>query len=281
MHSAFRDTLRETLQQNHVAPRNDLETRLALMWTRHFSLEQIGVKDSFFDLGGSSLLAMKLLAEIREAFGVEIPPARMFEAQTIEAMAAMIRTQSGDSTAREAVPHGIVSLRSGGNGSPLFCVHPTGGDITCYRDLSRYLEAHGSVYGIQDIYSSHDAERSIEELAELYTELVRTLQARGPYQLCGWSMGGLLALEMASQLERQGEEVGWVGLIDTCSSMAALRQCLRMSITPGALGKIRFVAAGRRDRCVHGGTRDLFRRVQGQDRRRRRVGVFVCQPEQD
>jgi thioesterase domain-containing protein len=71
------------------------------------------------------------------------------------------------------------------------------------------------VYGIQDVYSSHDAELSIEELAKLYTESVRTLQARGPYQLCGWSIGGLLALEMASQLERQGEEVAWVGLIDT------------------------------------------------------------------
>ena len=215
MYSTFRDALRETLQQKHVAPRDDLETRLALMWSRHFSLEQIGVRDSFFDLGGSSLLAMTLLVEIRETFGVEIPPARMFEAQTIEAMAAMIRSQSGDSTAHEAVPRGIVSLRSGGNDSPLFCVHPTGGDVTCYRDLSRYLETRGFVYGIQDVYSRHDAELSIEELAELYTGLVRTLQARGPYQLCGWSMGGLLALEMASQLERHGEEVAWVGLIDT------------------------------------------------------------------
>jgi acyl-coenzyme A synthetase/AMP-(fatty) acid ligase/thioesterase domain-containing protein/acyl carrier protein len=215
MYSAFRDGLRETLEQNYVAPRNDLEARLAAMWARLFSLEQIGIKDSFFDLGGSSLLAMRLLAETREAFGIEIQPGRMFEAHTIEAMAAMIRAHAGDRRDGTAASHGIVALRPGGKGGSLFCVHPTGGDITCYGELSRCLEARTSVYGLQDIHSSEDAELSIEQLAELHMEAVRTVQAHGPYQLCGWSMGGLVAFEMAAQLERQGEEVAWVGLIDT------------------------------------------------------------------
>jgi acyl-coenzyme A synthetase/AMP-(fatty) acid ligase/thioesterase domain-containing protein/acyl carrier protein len=213
MYSAFRDTLRETLQESYVAPRNDLETRLALMWARHFCIERIGVKDSFFDLGGSSLLAMRLLAEIREDFGIEIHPGRLVEAQTIEALAAVIH--SGDPRAGTGATQGIVALRPGGEGAPLFCVHPTGGDITCYGELSRHLEPRCPVYGIQHIHSSQDAELSIEQLAELHTKAVRTIQARGPYQLCGWSMGGLLALEMASQLEEQGEEVAWIGLIDT------------------------------------------------------------------
>lgn len=213
MYSAFRDALRETLQRNYVEPRNDLETRLALMWSRHFAIERIGVKDSFFDLGGGSLLAMRLLVEIREVFGVEIHPGRIFEAHTIEAMAAMIH--SGDPQAATAGAQGIVALRPGGDGGPLFCVHPTGGDITCYGELSRHLERRCSVYGIQDIHSSRDAELSIEQLAELHTKAVRTVQAHGPYQLCGWSMGGLVAFEMAVQLERDGEEVAWVGLIDT------------------------------------------------------------------
>src|SRR5262249_23036704 len=106
---------------------------------------------------------------------------------------------------------------AGGASPPLFCVHPIGGEVLCYRDLARALGAQRPVYALQapGVDGRSAPLQSVEEMAAHYLTAMRTVQAHGPYFVGGWSVGGLVAFEMARQLEIEGEEVGLLALIDS------------------------------------------------------------------
>jgi len=173
-----------------LAPRDEMELRLVRLWEDLLDVRPVGVRDDFFALGGHSLLALRLMGGIERLFGRRIPLSALLEAPTIESMAGLLRQET--SAPRSLV----VPIRTGGSGPPLFLVHPVGGNVLCYLPLARLDRP---VYAIQSPSPGSLPEWTVESLATLYLEAIREIQPAGPYLLGGWSMGGVVAFEMARQ----------------------------------------------------------------------------------
>jgi thioesterase domain-containing protein/aryl carrier-like protein len=197
-----------------VPPRTPLEEEIAGVWGQVLGVERLGVTDSFFDLGGNSLLAVRLLARIRRRLGRDLPLASLFAGPTIGHQAALIERREAPAPADGS----LVPLRTTGSRRPLFLVHPVGGSVFCYTDLVRALGPDQPVYGLQ---ASDAAPASLEEMAARYLDALRTVQPAGPYRLGGWSMGGLVAFEMARQLAARGEEVEQLAVLDVSTTARA------------------------------------------------------------
>ena len=207
------DQSRPDLAASFLAPRDPLEQQLAKLWEIIFNLERVGVRDNFFDLGGHSLLAVRLFAQIKKLTGKDLPLVTLFQAPTIEQLAAILRQQGWESPWASLVP-----IKAGGSKPPFYCVHGVGGNILEYLDLAKYLDADQPFYGLQAI--GLDGKRpieqlSVEQMAARYIEEVRAFQPRGPYYLGGSSFGGTVAFEMAQQLRAAGEDVALLALFDT------------------------------------------------------------------
>jgi thioesterase domain-containing protein/acyl carrier protein len=198
--------------ENHVAPRNTTEMILEGIWAELLGLAQVGVRSNFFDLGGHSLSAIKLVGRIKEAFGQSLPAAMVFERPTIEDMASYLHQHNAVDRHQLLVP-----IQPRGGKRPLFCIHPAGGNVFCYAPLAARLGIEQPVYAIQSpaLISDRDDARSIKAMADIYIEAIRQIQPEGPYMLAGWSMGGVVAFEMSRQLRLRGERVAPVALIDS------------------------------------------------------------------
>ncbi|HJQ35265.1 MAG TPA: amino acid adenylation domain-containing protein, partial [Pyrinomonadaceae bacterium] len=195
-----------------VAPRDWTELQLAQVWEETLGVAPVGVSDSFFDLGGHSLMAVRMMARARQRLGRPLPLAALFEEPTVRHLARIARTQVGAGREPSLVP-----LRRGGDGPPLFLVHPVGGRVFCYVELARHLEPGRTLYGLQSQLTEdgRPAHARVEAMAASYLEEVRAVQRGGPYSLGGWSMGGVVAFEMTRQLRARGEEVRMLALIDS------------------------------------------------------------------
>ncbi|HET7229038.1 MAG TPA: amino acid adenylation domain-containing protein [Longimicrobium sp.] len=199
-----------------AAPADEVETELARIWEEVLGFDGIGPEDDFFALGGNSLMALRLFAQVNRALGCELPVATLFTGATVRHMAGAVRAQ------RRAAPASaspLVALRDEGTLPPLFCVHPAGRDVIGYAQLVRHLDAGRPVIGIRDV--GDDLARPIPTVAAEHVRALRQRQPEGPYHLVGWSFGGYVAWEMAAQLEAEGERVAFVGLLDTMSPLLA------------------------------------------------------------
>ncbi len=196
-------------------PRDAVELRLVQLWQQTLDLYPIGITDNFFELGGHSLLAVRLASEIQAWSGREIPLATLFQHATVEQLAHLLRQQSL-AAAGPTNNHSLVCLRHAGSQPPFFCVHPGGGHVLPYLDLARGLDADRPFYGLQSVGLSSEAEplTDISEMASRYLAEIKTVQPTGPYYLGGWSMGGMVAFEMARQLQANNETVALLALID-------------------------------------------------------------------
>ena len=203
--------------QNMIAPRDVYELRLAQVWEEILNDHSIGVTDNFFDIGGHSLLAVRLVSRISALFNRELPVAAVFQYPTIEQLASLLRQ-----TASGGTQSPVVAIRPYGTRTPLFLVHPAGGNAMCYYELAQQLAADRPVYGLQDPGFDDPAApaRTIEQMAELYLRAIRTAQPKGPYVLAGWSTGGPVAFEMAIQLTRAADAVPAVILLDSPAPLA-------------------------------------------------------------
>ena len=198
----------------YLAPRTDDEKLLAAIWSDLFGIERVGLRDNFFALGGDSLIAAQLIAELSARSGAELPLGAMFEDATLESLAEQLG-RARDGHARQS--HSLAELLPirAGDGAPLFCVHPVSGLAWGYTSLIRYVDADRPIYGLQSFGA--DARPDIRTLADLaahYLDLIASVQPRGPYHLLGFSFGGLVAHEMARQLEHRSGPVAFLGLLD-------------------------------------------------------------------
>jgi thioesterase domain-containing protein/acyl carrier protein len=195
-----------------LMPRDEIEHGLAEIWKEILGENHIGVRDSFFDRGGHSLLAARLFMRIQETFGASLPVATLFHEPTIEHLAKQLRH-------RHPVPNSCLEpLNSGGTRPPLFM----GGSNPRYMEISRRLGADQPAYKM-DLYAL--AERrvtaglepytSLEEYAAEFLREIRSIQPTGPYFLSGGCDGGILSLEIAHQIQASGEQVGSLVLWET------------------------------------------------------------------
>jgi amino acid adenylation domain-containing protein len=196
---------------NFVSPRNILEQQLAQIWSDILGIHPIGVQDNFFDKGGHSLLAVCLMAKIQQQFGKKLPLATILDGATIEHQAVLLQKHSDCQTWSS-----LVTIQPVGNRTPLFCVHPIGGNVLCYADLARHLGREQPFYGLQSLGLNEKQAplTRIEDMAFHYIQSLQSIQPQGPYQIGGWSFGGVVAFEMAQQLYQQGHEVALLALID-------------------------------------------------------------------
>ena len=200
---------RQDLGRDYLAPRDPLELQLVGIWEELLGIFPIGARDDFFELGGHSLLAVQLIARVQRTFDRCLPTAAVLQHPTIEGLAGLLR--EGAVPARRRA---LVEMTTNGT-KALFCVHPIGGDVLCYAHLARHLAGERAVHGLQ--VPDRDGEApwaTIEEMARHYVGCLRETQPAGPYALAGWSMGGVVAFEMARQLESAGAEVELLALID-------------------------------------------------------------------
>jgi amino acid adenylation domain-containing protein len=196
--------------------RTPVEETLCDIWRQVLKLAFVGVHDDFFQLGGHSLLIAQVISRIKTAFAIEMPLSALFEAPTVAKMAKYLAARSRHEERPPSSPI-LVGIQPQGSRTPFFCVHPVGGQVISYGELSQELGQDQPFYGLQspppDFFL--ESSPSIEQMAALYNREIRSVQPVGPYLLSGWSMGGLVAWEMAQQLIKEGEAIGLLALIDT------------------------------------------------------------------
>ncbi len=203
-----------------VEPRDVFELELVRIWQEVLGAPHVSVRDNFFEAGGHSLLAVRLMAQVRQRFGKELPLSILFQGGTVEEMAERLRE---DASPDAGAASSLVPIQPAGTRPPLFCVHPAGGDVLCFAALARHLGPDQPFYGFQSRGLSGGGEplTRIEDMASYYIGEMRRVQPRGPYRLGGWSLGGVIAFEMARQLREQGDEVALLAILDSVPDLTA------------------------------------------------------------
>ncbi|QBF47468.1 thioesterase domain-containing protein [Janibacter limosus] len=194
-----------------AAPRDSVEMELVAIWAQVLAVDEVGIHDNFFDLGGHSLLALQLVSRIRRALSVDLQADELLAAGTVAEMAPLVRGTRGASRT-----HPLVRLRPG-DGRPLAAFPPVSGTLGLYGPFSRRLDPSWDVWGVQSI-GLLPGEEPMEDLGEIATRAIAALdsvQRTAAWNLVGYSMGGLLAIEVARQLIGRGDEIGQVFLLDT------------------------------------------------------------------
>ncbi|HEY9699474.1 MAG TPA: amino acid adenylation domain-containing protein [Trichocoleus sp.] len=219
--AALRKTAHSLPVQPFMPPRTPTEKKLARIWMQLLEREQISLQDHFFEQGGDSLLAAQLIEQIQQQFQQNFPLSTLFMAPTIAQFAALIDQSHSQQAALSWSP--LVPLKASRSERSFFCVHPVFGVVLPYTELARQLNPDQPFYGIQPfgLSSNHSAHRSIPDMAAAYIQAIQTVQPESPYLLGGWSFGGLVAFEMAQQLQQAGHEVALLAIFDTIAPIPA------------------------------------------------------------
>jgi acetoacetyl-CoA synthetase len=207
------------------------EARVIELWEAILGIP-VARDDNFFDLGATSLTAVRLLQAIHDRIGIELPPAVLVVAQTPAQLAALI---DGPPDSRSPI---LVPLRAGTADRPLFLVHALGGDVLHLRPLALALDTNRPVHGLQarGLDPRFEPHTTVEEMAASYVQVIRATQASGPVALAGYSLGGLVAFEMARVLQASGTPVDTLALIDSdlhVSCLSPLGRARFRSQAPG------------------------------------------------
>lgn len=202
--------------------------QLTSIWERVLQKSPVGVDDNFFDLGGDSLLAVNLFFEIEQSFGREMPPVMIYQAPTIAALAAELERPS----ASRLPP--LVLLKPGNDQPPIFIAHGLGGSVIDFYQLVKHIGSSQPIYGMQarGIDGVDEPFDCIEDLAQFYLNAIREIQPHGPYYLVGYSLGGLVTLEMAQRLAQQGERTALLAMLESYpySRFLSLEQRVRLVV---------------------------------------------------
>ena len=218
-----------------------VEAVVAEIWRDVFDIETIGKDDNFFSLGGNSLAAIRMFAQLRKQFPVELPLSTLFEDASLAGFSELVEKswkleQKDEKIASLAAPpheknasalpawSPLVQIcRGKQDRPPLFCVHGAGGNVFNFKAISQRLGADQAVYGLhpQGVDGHRPVLESIELMAEQYVKAIRSVDPQGPYQLLGYSAGGVIAFEMAQQLRKTGHDIALLAMIDTLTPEAA------------------------------------------------------------
>ena len=222
---------RPELDNDFVEPEGEIERRLAGFWSDLLGIEQVGAEDNFFDLGGHSLIAVRLFAQVKSVFAVDFPISVLFEAPTIRKCAALI-AELGVVPEGEDRPEGAAPIKKterrfkhlvpmhqgdGGKKTPFFLVAGMFGNVLNLRHLAHLVGADRPFYGVQarGLLGGDEPHNDLVHAARDYIEEIREVQPEGPYMIGGFSGGGLTAYEMAHQLTEAGEEIASLVMLDT------------------------------------------------------------------
>ncbi|WHZ20161.1 MAG: polyketide synthase module [Rhodanobacteraceae bacterium] len=218
----------EPKPQAEARPVSALELALTDIWRDLLKVRDIGVDDDFFDLGGDSLLAVRVFERTQNLTGINLPLATLLTAPTIRRQAAALRAAGAkEPEVAPAVPASgsarrdpwapLVPIQPRGTRPPLFFVHAIGGNVLNYVRLAKGFHADQPIYGLQAVGVDGLAPplESVPDMAKRYVAEIRKVQPHGPYFLAGGSMGGAIAYEIAQQLSSDGEPIGMLALFDT------------------------------------------------------------------
>ncbi len=192
-------------------PKTPVEEVLAGIWCTVLGLDRVSRNDNFFELGGHSLIAVRMFNEVEKIMGVKVQLPVIFRAPTIEELAGFINNEESTKPWSCLVP-----LQPKGDRTPLFCVHMHNGNINRWRVLLKHLPADQPVYAIQPrgLDINQQPHYTIEEMAKFYLDIVKSVQPTGPYRLLGLCFSGMVVFEMACLLEKEGETVSLLGMIN-------------------------------------------------------------------
>ncbi|AHX21957.1 non-ribosomal peptide synthetase [Bacillus bombysepticus] len=190
-------------------PRTIIEYEIQQIWKEVIGLENIRLRDNFFEIGGSSILLVQLLSKVRKKYGVEVALSSFYRNATIEELAVLINNKNS-----QKENSFITCIKSKGDKVPIFVFHQTGGHWFRYLELIKHLGENHPVYGLGICNPYGDSDNLIE-IASQYIKEIKKVQPKGPYVLIGHSFGGNIAFEIALQLQKAGEEIGHISLLDT------------------------------------------------------------------
>ncbi|QJB31967.1 non-ribosomal peptide synthase/polyketide synthase [Chitinophaga oryzae] len=201
----------------YVAPRNETEEILAEIWQQLLEVEQVGIHDDFFALGGHSLLSIRLIAAIRRKLGKEIALSNIFDAPTVAALAAsLMAPEAGEETAAATGEHHVIPLNKSNSRTTVFIIPGQDGLSDGYDELAKALTTTAAVYGIQmpGVLEGERPLYTITEIAAQNIRWIKALQPHGPYRFIAHSFGAYVLYEMVRQLEAAGETVAFAALLD-------------------------------------------------------------------
>jgi phthiocerol/phenolphthiocerol synthesis type-I polyketide synthase E len=191
---------------------DDTTRQLRRIWQQLLGIESVDLDQNYFDLGGDSILAVQLFAQIEQVFKVKLPVATLFDAPTIKELAQVLRRESPSSGWSP-----LVAIQTAGSRPPFFCIHGAGGNVLIYRELALNLGSDQPFYGLQSqgLDGSCAPLTRVEDMAALYVKEIRKVRPLGPYFLGGYCGGGTIAYEVAQQLSRSGDRVALLALFDS------------------------------------------------------------------
>ncbi|MFD3704298.1 amino acid adenylation domain-containing protein [Nocardia sp. NPDC058658] len=221
--------------RTYRAPGTAIEHTVCDVFADVLHLDRVGMDDHFFELGGTSLSATRLAAQLSTATAATIPVTWIFTTPTPAGIVAALRANGAASAGTDAAFDILLPLRTEGAREPLFCIHPISGIAWSFSGLAAHLDR--PLYGLQSpaLSSTEPLPDSIEEWALLYLKHLRAVQPEGPYHLLGWSLGGVIAHAMAVQLQEDGEEVAVLAMLDSTLSSVATAPTADTAVTTADL----------------------------------------------
>ncbi|SEN57014.1 amino acid adenylation domain-containing protein [bacterium A37T11] len=205
-----------TVSQTNKEVENPNEKFLKELWKQELQLSEVKLTDDFFDLGGHSLAAVRIMVAIEKELGIKLPISALFENPTIQKLASLLDNDSNTSSWNS-----LVKIKPNGSKIAIYLIHGGGLNVLNFQSMAKYMDSEQPVYGMQALGLNGETKlfSTIEEISKIYVDEIIQNDPNGPYALAGYSMGGLLAYEMARQLMNLGKEIKMLGIMDTNASM--------------------------------------------------------------
>ncbi|MCL6261367.1 amino acid adenylation domain-containing protein [Aquiflexum sp. TKW24L] len=205
----------DMVTSGYTEPRNDLEKQIAAIWQRILGLDRIGIHDDFFALGGHSLLAVKVMSALEKEIGSKLTINLIFKYSSISELANAIENINQNQVGLKS----LLDVKTSGSKPPLYMVHGGGSSASIYYNLAKYIDTDQPIYGFQPkgLDGIEEPDKSLEEMATYYISLMIEQNPDGPYNLSGYCFGGIVAYEMAKQLQSMGQKVNKLILFDTAA----------------------------------------------------------------